>query len=96
MSTLPVLISREEVMRLLQNNDLIPSLESALGMFSKRNGTEVIQPVRTTVPLQKYNGFLGLMPAYIAHEDVLAIKTVSFYQRDKDSDLLHIRRLCCF
>ncbi|KAJ8363836.1 hypothetical protein SKAU_G00126670 [Synaphobranchus kaupii] len=87
MSQLPVLISREEVMRLLQNKDLIPRLESALGMFSKRNSTEVIQPIRTTVPLQKYNGFLGLMPAYIAHEDVLAIKVVSFYQRDQDSVL---------
>ncbi|KAJ8413705.1 hypothetical protein AAFF_G00082120 [Aldrovandia affinis] len=87
MSELPVLISREEVMRLLQNDDLIPKLESVLGMFSKRNGAEVIQPLRTIVPLQKYNGFLGLMPAYIAHEDILAAKMVSFYQRDNDSVL---------
>ena len=57
MSKLPVLICGEEVMRLLQNNsDLIPKLESAMGMFSKRNSTEVIQPLRTTVPLQRYNG----------------------------------------
>ncbi|KAJ8283955.1 hypothetical protein COCON_G00028050 [Conger conger] len=86
MSNLPVLISREEVLRLLHNNsDLIPMLESAMGMFSKRNSTEIIQPLRITVPLQRYNGFLGLMPAYVVHEDILATKMVSFYQRDQDS-----------
>ncbi|KAG7491849.1 hypothetical protein MATL_G00007910 [Megalops atlanticus] len=87
MSELPVLISRDEVMRFLQNGDLIPRLEAVLGKFSERNNAEVIQPLRTTIPLQKYNGFLGIMPAYVAHEDILATKMVSFYQRDKDSVL---------
>ncbi|KAG9333661.1 hypothetical protein JZ751_010730 [Albula glossodonta] len=87
MAELPVLITREEVMRLLRYTDLIPKLESALALFSKRSGAELVQPLRTIVPLQKHNGFLGLMPAYIAHEDILAAKMVSFYQRDPDSVL---------
>lgn len=87
MSGLPVLLSREEVIRLLRISVLIPRLEAAMGLFSKSDSTEVVQPTRATVPLQKYNGFLGLMPAYIAHEDVLAVKLVSFYQRGVDSVL---------
>lgn len=54
----PVLIRQDEVEDLLHYKDLIPRLEVALRKFSKLDSAEVIQPVRTTVPLQKYNGYV--------------------------------------
>uniref|UniRef100_A0A3B3ZJY6 Ketimine reductase mu-crystallin n=1 Tax=Periophthalmus magnuspinnatus TaxID=409849 RepID=A0A3B3ZJY6_9GOBI len=66
---------------------LIPRLETALGKFSKRNSAEVIQPVRTTVPLQKHSGFLGVMPCYMENDGILCTKLVSFYKRPAGSTL---------
>lgn len=83
----PVVIRQDEVEELLLYTDLIPRLEVAMGKFSNRNSDELIQPVRSVVPLQKYNGFLGLMPAYIVHEDVLCVKMVCFYKRKSGSTL---------
>ncbi|XP_066546117.1 ketimine reductase mu-crystallin [Amia ocellicauda] len=86
MAELPALIGGAAVERLLQVQDLVPRLEAAMASFSRRSG-EVVQPVRTVLPLHKYKGYLGLMPAYIAHEDILATKMVSFYLRDASSPL---------
>lgn len=52
----PVIIWEREVESLLHYKELIPRLEEALGKFSSRDSAEVIQPVRSTVPLQKHNG----------------------------------------
>uniref|UniRef100_A0AAQ5XSL0 Ketimine reductase mu-crystallin n=1 Tax=Amphiprion ocellaris TaxID=80972 RepID=A0AAQ5XSL0_AMPOC len=73
--------------RLLQYRELIPRLEEALGKFSKRDSAEVIQPVRSTVPLQKHDGFLGLMPTYMENDGVLSTKLVCFYNREAGSSL---------
>ncbi|XP_023687034.2 ketimine reductase mu-crystallin isoform X2 [Paramormyrops kingsleyae] len=86
MAEIPVLISRDEVKGLLKYSDLVSHLEVALAKFSKRNAEEVIQPLRTILPLERYNGFLGVMPAYMVQENILATKMVSFYQRDEGSD----------
>ncbi|KAM3592431.1 uncharacterized protein V6R79_018516 [Siganus canaliculatus] len=83
----PVVIWEREVERLLQYTDLIPRLEEALGKFSRRDSAEVIQPVRTTVPLQKHSGFLGLMPTYMENGGVLCTKLVCFYNRGVGSSL---------
>lgn len=52
----PVVIWEREVEGLLRYRDLVPRLEEALGKFSRRDSAEVIQPVRTTVSLQKHHG----------------------------------------
>ncbi|XP_042253141.1 ketimine reductase mu-crystallin [Thunnus albacares] len=83
----PVVIWEHEVERLLHYRQLIPRLEDALGKFSKRDSAEVIQPVRTTVPLQKHNGFLGVMPTYMENDGVLCSKFVCFYKREDGSTL---------
>lgn len=83
MTESPVLLGRDEVERLLTFEDLIPKLESAMGKFSKRDSSEIIQPVRSVVPIQKHNGFLGLMPAYMAAEGILCTKMVAFYKREE-------------
>ncbi|TRY74200.1 hypothetical protein DNTS_004365 [Danionella cerebrum] len=87
MSESPVILNKHEVERLLSYEDLVPLLESAMGKFSKRDGSEIIQPVRSVVPIQQHNGFLGLMPAYLAAEGILCTKMVTFYQRPEGSSL---------
>lgn len=57
MAGLPVLIGKEDIARLLHFKDLLPRLEAALAQFSKHDISEVIQPVRTVVPLTKHNGY---------------------------------------
>lgn len=52
----PVIIREHEVKRLLHYRELIPRLERALGKFSSRDSAEVLQPVRSALPLQKHNG----------------------------------------
>uniref|UniRef100_I3KV37 Ketimine reductase mu-crystallin n=2 Tax=Oreochromis niloticus TaxID=8128 RepID=I3KV37_ORENI len=83
----PVIIWEREVESLLHYKELIPRLEEALGKFSSRDSVEVIQPVRSTVPLQKHNGFLGLMPTYMENDGVLSTKLVCFYNRGAGSTL---------
>lgn len=83
----PVIIWEQDVARLLHYRDLVPLLEQALGKFSRRDCAELIQPVRTTVPLQRHRGFLGLMPAYMEKDGVLCAKLVCFYNREAGSTL---------
>uniref|UniRef100_A0A671SPP0 Ketimine reductase mu-crystallin n=1 Tax=Sinocyclocheilus anshuiensis TaxID=1608454 RepID=A0A671SPP0_9TELE len=90
MSESAVSLNKHEVERLLTYDDLIPRLESVMGKFSKRGSSEIIQPVRSVVPIDqlsvcKHSGcaFLGVMPAYLPAEGILCTKMVSFYQREE-------------
>ncbi|XP_028332444.1 ketimine reductase mu-crystallin [Gouania willdenowi] len=83
----PVIIWREEVEELLLYRDLVPLLEEALGKFSTRDTEEVIQPVRTAVPLSKHSGFMLLMPTYMEKDAVLCTKFVCMYKREEGSTL---------
>ena len=56
MAGAPAVIPEHEVEHLLHYTELVPRLEEALGKFSKHDSAEVIQPVRSTVPLQKHGG----------------------------------------
>ncbi len=57
MSESRALLNKHEVARLLSYDDLIPRLESVMGKFSKRDSSEIIQPVRSVVPIQQHNGY---------------------------------------
>ncbi|XP_062999176.1 ketimine reductase mu-crystallin isoform X1 [Elgaria multicarinata webbii] len=84
----PVFLGAEEVEKYLPSASLlIPPLEVALGNFSKGSEGGVVQPVRTVVPIQKYNGFLGVMPAYSANDDALTTKLVTFYEHLNDPNV---------
>ncbi|XP_068161852.1 ketimine reductase mu-crystallin-like [Antennarius striatus] len=87
MAVPPALIWEKEIKRLLHYRDLMPALEKAMGIFSRRDSAELVQPVRCVVPLKKHNGFLGLMPAYMEKDGVLCTKLVSFYKREEGSAL---------
>lgn len=47
----------------------------------------MIQPLRSTVPLQKHSGYMGLMPTYMENDGVLCTKFVCFYGREAGSTL---------
>ncbi|KAK9393165.1 ketimine reductase mu-crystallin [Crotalus adamanteus] len=59
---------------------LLSALEAALVAFSSGPEGGVVQPLRTVLPIQKHNGFLGVMPAYSAKDDALTTKLVTFYE----------------
>ncbi|XP_043379477.1 ketimine reductase mu-crystallin isoform X2 [Chelonia mydas] len=84
----PVFLGSEVVEKHLQRASLlVPSLEAALANFSSGAEGGVVQPIRTVVPVQKYSGFLGVMPAYSAKDDALTTKLVTFYEHKKDSSV---------
>uniref|UniRef100_A0A668A482 Ketimine reductase mu-crystallin n=1 Tax=Myripristis murdjan TaxID=586833 RepID=A0A668A482_9TELE len=87
MAAAPVVISQDEVRSLLRYRDLIPRLEDALAKFSRRDSADVIQPVRSTVPLRKHDGYFGLMPTYMENDGVLCTKVLCFYKRQAGSAL---------
>ncbi|XP_066522720.1 ketimine reductase mu-crystallin-like [Hoplias malabaricus] len=77
----PVFLSEDVVSRLLRYEDLIPRLEVALGKFSLRDSSQLVQPVRSLMPIQDHNGFLVLMPAYMAYDGILCTKILTSYKR---------------
>ncbi|XP_061120568.1 ketimine reductase mu-crystallin isoform X2 [Syngnathus typhle] len=87
MAELPVVISENEVSRLLHYEELIPRLEEALVKYSRRDSSEVIQPVRSTLNLQKFNGNMCLMPTYMENNGTLCTKFVGVYNREKGCEL---------
>ncbi|MCI4384109.1 hypothetical protein PGIGA_G00034760 [Pangasianodon gigas] len=87
MADQPVFLSNDVVARFLSYDELIPRLEEVLGKFSRGNSSDVVQPVRCVIPIHNHSGFLGLMPAYIAHEDTLCTKMVAFYRREENVNL---------
>ncbi|XP_067859647.1 ketimine reductase mu-crystallin [Heptranchias perlo] len=86
----PISIGSGEIEQVLRDTELLPVLERALANFSSEGGGGgVEQPVRSTVPVAKYNGFLGVMPAYSAEDDALVTKIVRFYQTTSSSASSH-------
>ncbi|XP_072916219.1 ketimine reductase mu-crystallin [Hemitrygon akajei] len=92
MSAAPLYLSAAKVARLLELPGLLPLLEVTLGRFSSGDGG-VEQPVRSTVALRRYRGFLGVMPAYSAQDDVLVTKILRFYQ---GTDSVHLSTVLLF
>ncbi|KAL4239227.1 hypothetical protein ACF0H5_000044 [Mactra antiquata] len=70
------LITADEVKDVLQYDRLIDVMEKALVLFSKKN---VVQPVRTVLPVKKEGGFFGVMPSVCEDSDILGVKLVTFF-----------------
>lgn len=75
----PVLLWEDEVKSLLHHRDLLPRLEDALGKFSRGDPADLVQPVRSMLPLHKHNGILLCMPAYMASKGLLCTKVLCAY-----------------
>jgi alanine dehydrogenase len=69
---------------LLRMEEVIPAMERALADFSSG---KVVQPMRTMLPVDEHQGFLGLMPAYTG--SALGAKLVAFYPRNTDVPTHH-------
>ena len=66
------------VRRSLRMEEVIPAMERALADFSSG---KVVQPIRTMLPVEEHEGFLGLMPAYTSAS--LGVKLVAFYPHNQ-------------
>jgi alanine dehydrogenase len=73
----PMVLSEDEVRKLLRMEDLIPAMADALRDLS---AGAVLQPVRTVLPVSEHEGFLGVMPA---SGRALGAKLVTFYPQNK-------------
>lgn len=70
-------LDESAIRRLLRLEDVIPAMERALAAFSSG---QVVQPVRTVLPVADHEGFMGLMPCYTG--EVLGTKLVTFYPQN--------------
>ena len=66
------------VQQRLQYQDLIPAIAQALAALASGN---VVQPVRTVLPVALHHGFFAVMPAY-ADGGALGAKLVTFYPKN--------------
>ena len=83
MQICPMVLSEDEVGKLLRMEDLIPAMADALRDLS---AGAVLQPLRTVLPVSKHKGFLGVMPACGRG---LGAKLVTFYPQNKDVPTHH-------
>jgi alanine dehydrogenase len=74
------------VRRLLRMQDVIPLMERALADFS---AGQVVQPLRTVLPIEAHRGFLFVMPAATA--DAVGAKLVTLYPDNRDLPSHHAR-----
>eukprot|EP01100_Stratorugosa_tubuloviscum_P014543 TRINITY_DN7857_c1_g1_i1.p1 TRINITY_DN7857_c1_g1~~TRINITY_DN7857_c1_g1_i1.p1 ORF type:complete len:326 (+),score=177.04 TRINITY_DN7857_c1_g1_i1:57-1034(+) len=70
-------ISENEVEQILNMNELIDCIEQTLKSFSIEQ-KENVQPIRSVITIEKYNGYFGCMPALTANGH-LGIKLVTWY-----------------
>lgn len=57
MAEQPVFLSNDVVKRFLSYDDLIPRLEEVLGKFSRGYSSDVVQPVRSVIPIHNHSGY---------------------------------------
>ena len=55
-SATPLIVSKEEVEKLLNTNDLLNRLENALGKVANGTDSGIQQPMRTVVSIDKHQG----------------------------------------
>lgn len=76
-------LDENAVRGLLQMEELIPAIASALADLSSK---KAVQPVRVVLPVADHSGFFGVMPAY---NGALGAKIVTFYPQNKDVHTHH-------
>jgi ornithine cyclodeaminase/alanine dehydrogenase len=76
---LTLFLSRKDVESILTMEDTIEAVETA---FRAHGLGTVIMPIRTVMRLEKTNGSVNFMPAYIETMDAIGIKVVSVYPKN--------------
>src|SRR6476620_2386317 len=75
-TSMPVLLSEQDVRIVLSIRDLIDTMETALVTFSAGN---VAQPLRTVIEVGLQRAFVGVMPAFLPEPAALGTKVVSVF-----------------
>jgi len=78
------LLTELDVAGLLTMDGLIEAMERALRGFSSG---QVVQPVRTVVPIGSGQEFMAVMPAYVREPAALGAKVVTIFNRNTALDL---------
>jgi ornithine cyclodeaminase/alanine dehydrogenase-like protein (mu-crystallin family) len=78
------LLTAHDVEQLLEGQDLVGLMESALAAFS---AGEVVQPVRTSVLVGPERAVLGVMPAHIPARSALGSKLVTVFNGNSSRGL---------
>lgn len=81
---MPLLLDEATVRQLLPMEDLIDTMSSALGAFSRR---EVTQPLRTVLEVGEKKAFYGVMPAYLPTVPALGTKLVTVFGSNAERGL---------
>jgi len=79
-----LLLSDDEISRLLSMGETMDAVEKAFGEFAKGS---VKMPSRSTIMLDKYNGSISFMPSYLQESSALATKIISIYPRNPERGL---------
>ena len=79
-----LLLSDDEISRLLSMGEAMDAVEKAFGEFAKGS---VKMPARSTIMLDKYNGSISFMPSYLQESSALATKIISIYPRNPEKGL---------
>jgi alanine dehydrogenase len=74
-----LILSRKDVERLLDMGELISLVEK---VFLQSYRGETVCPKRTIINVEKHNGFMYYMPAYLDESESLAVKIVSQYDEN--------------
>jgi alanine dehydrogenase len=85
-ATAPTHYTGQDVERLLSYEKLIPAMAAALSDYS---AGRAIQPVRTTIPVDEYGGYLFVMPALAPGQGALGAKLVSYYPNNVKHPGMH-------
>src|SRR2546430_7486588 len=83
MQNCPIVLSEDDVRKVLRMEDLIPTMADALRDLS---AGAVLQPLRSVLPVSEYGGFFGVMAAC---GRALGAKLVTFYPQNKNVPTHH-------
>ncbi|CAG0887820.1 unnamed protein product [Darwinula stevensoni] len=79
-------IKEATVQEFLQYKTLVPAIEEAMKLFSLKS-PDVVQPVRSSITVEKHNGWMGVMPSYYGNGEIFATKVVCVYPNNKEKGL---------
>ena len=79
-----MLLSDDEISRLLSMGETMDAVEKAFGEFAKGS---VKMPPRSTIMLDEHSGSISFMPSYLQESGALATKIISIYPRNPEKGL---------
>jgi alanine dehydrogenase len=79
-----LLLSDDEIGRLLSMGETMDAVEKAFGEFAKGS---VKMPPRSTIMLDEHSGSISFMPSYLQETGALATKIISIYPKNPERGL---------